>query len=277
MSNARPRRAPSRPQGAGRGPRPRDLRRRTLSQNFLRDERAVGAFLAALPPAAGSPGVEVGAGDGALTGALADHFGRLTAWELDSAMAGRLLARLRDRPDVRVEVGDFLASRPPSGPFHLAGNVPFGITTKVVTWCIDAPTLRSATMITQLEFARKRSGDYGRWSRLTVATWPDLEWQLAGRIGRASFRPVPAVDAGILRLLRRPEPLLPAAARPAWLRMVECGFEGRGGSLYASLRQLYPARQLSARFSALSIDRDEIVAFVDPDAWVALFRSLEGA
>jgi 23S rRNA (adenine-N6)-dimethyltransferase len=271
--------APPRRRSASVGPgsRPRDVRRRTLSQNFLRDRRSIDTFLAALPPADGLPGVEVGAGDGALTVSLAEHYGRLTAWELDRAMADKLRQRLRDRPEVRVEVGDFVSSRPPSTPFHLAGNVPFGITTKVVTWCIAAEQLRSATMITQLEFARKRSGDYGRWTRTAVVSWPDLEWQLAGRIGRESFRPVPSVDAGVLRLLRRDTPLLPGPDRTAWVRMVDVGFEGKGGSLYASLRRLYPTRRLSAEFRALGLDQDEIVAFVHPDDWVALYNGLEGS
>lgn len=251
------------------------MRRRTLSQNFLRDRRGTGIFLAALPPPDGLPGVEVGAGDGALTVDLARHFGALTAWELDPAMAGRLAARVHGLPQVRVETGDFLASAPPGSRFHLAGNVPFGITAGVVGWCLGARTLVSATLITQLEYARKRTGDYGRWSLTTVASWPSLEWRLAGRIPRAAFRPVPSVDAGVLALRRRARPLLPPRALRRWEEVVARGFGGVGGSLSASLRPLYAAGDLDAAFSAAGIGRREVVAFVHPDRWLTAFRRLE--
>src|SRR5205823_11465676 len=106
--------------------------------------------------------------------------------------------RLGGRAGVRVEAGDFLAARPPPRPFQVVGNVPFSITSDVVGWCLVAPALRSATLITQLEYARKRTGGYGRWSLVTVRTWPVFSWELRGRIPRQRFRPVPRVDAGVL-------------------------------------------------------------------------------
>jgi 23S rRNA (adenine-N6)-dimethyltransferase len=108
-----------------------------------------------------------------------------------------------------------------------------------------------------------------------VLTWPWLSWRLAGRIPRSAFRPVPAVDAGILTLHRRAEPLLPAASRAAWERAVTLGFGGVGGSLHASLRPLYPRARLDTALAAAGVGPREVVAFVPPEAWLALFTALE--
>lgn len=245
-----------------------------MSQNFLRDPRAVQAFLLALPVSDGHPAIEVGTGDGALTAGLAAHFGTLTTWELDEAVAATARRRLAGLPGVRFQTGDFLASAPPRGPFHLAGNIPFGSTTKIVTWSLAARDLHSATLITQWEFARKRSGDYGRWTRTTVQSWPWFDWELGERIGRRSFAPVPATDAGVLRLTRRATPLLPESARARWERDVEAGFLGRGGSLYASLTEYHSRRALDGAFRAAGLERDVVVGYVHPDAFVAVFRAL---
>lgn len=255
-------------------PPSRGGRRRTLSQNFLRDDAARALFASALPDPDGLPGIEVGAGDGALTPTLAAHFGRLTAYERDPEMAARLRRRLSSRTGVSVVVGDFLSTPPPTDPCHLAGNIPFGITSGIVRWCLDAQTLRSATLITQLEYARKRTGDYGRWSQATVLSWPWWSWHLAGRIARSSFRPMPSVDAGVLALRRRPQPLLAATAAVAWERAVLRGFGGVGGSLHASLRALYPRARLDAAFAAAGIGQQDVVAFVHPDQWVTLVAAL---
>jgi 23S rRNA (adenine-N6)-dimethyltransferase len=145
----------------------------------------------------------------------------------------------------------------------------------VVDWCLDAPALTTATLLTQLEYARKRTGDYGRWSRLTISTWPVIGWRLAGRVPRTAFRPVPRVDGGILQLVRRPVPLVPAAALPAYRRMVEIGFTGVGGSLYASLARQHGERRTWAAFRAARIPPDRPVGAVWPEQWLTLFRLLQ--
>lgn len=261
----------------GAGPRGgRADRRRTLSQNFLRDPRAIASFLAALPPADGVPGVEVGTGDGALTTGLAAHFGTLTTWEVDAAVAQAARRRLGELAGVRFETGDFLASRAPREPFHLAGNIPFGATTRIVTWSLEAPALRSATFVTQWEFARKRTGDYGRWTRTTVASWPWFAWDLGARLSRRAFSPVPSTDAAVLRLTRRATPLLPAGDRARWERDVEAAFLGRGGSLFASLSEYHSRAALGPAFDAAGLDREVVVGYVHPGALVTVFRALGG-
>jgi 23S rRNA (adenine-N6)-dimethyltransferase len=272
--------APGRPgrpgSRSGRPPRTdRDRRRRELSQNYLRSPAAAEQFLRAVRVDPDGLCLEVGAGEGILTERLAGMCRELVAYELDENVAGRLTARLAGRGNVRVVIGDFLAARPPRTPFQVVGNAPFSVTSPIVDWCLDAGTLTSATLITQLEYARKRTGGYGRWSLLTVSTWPRVRWELRGTIPRTQFRPVPRVDAGILHLARRPEPLIPAGRLGAYQRAVRAGFSGVGGSLLASLRREFPADRLGGAFRAAGIDRGAVVAFVSPDQWVELFRFLD--
>jgi 23S rRNA (adenine-N6)-dimethyltransferase len=254
----------------------RDRRRRELSQNYL---RAAGAaqFLRHVDADPAGLCLEVGAGEGILTERLATMFREVVAYEIDPAAAGRLQAQASLQPNVSVVIGDFLAARPPRGLFQVAGNAPFALTSPIVDWCLQARSMTSATLITQLEYARKRTGAYGRWSLLTVTTWPQVQWDLRGRIGRQEFRPVPRVDAGILQLSRRPRPLISAARLPTYQRLVRTGFTGVGGTLLASLRREYPADRLRAAFQAAGVDRSAVVAFVSPAQWVDLFRILDRA
>jgi 23S rRNA (adenine-N6)-dimethyltransferase len=264
--------------GSGRGRPPRtdqDRRRRELSQNYLRSPGAAEQFLRAVRIDPDGLCLEVGAGEGILTEQLAGMCRELVAYELDENLADRLTARLAGRSNVRVVIGDFLAARPPRTPFQVVGNAPFSITSAIVDWCLDASTLTSATLITQLEYARKRTGGYGRWSLLTVSTWPRVRWELRGTIARTQFRPVPRVDAGILHLDRRPEPLIPGHRMSAYQRAVRAGFSGVGGTLLASLRREFPPDRLGQAFRAAGIDRGAVVAFVSPDQWVELFRFLD--
>lgn len=255
----------------------RDRRRRELSQNCLRSAGAAAQFLRHVDADPAGLCLEAGAGEGILTERLATMFRELVAYEVDPAAAGRLEARAARHANVSVVIGDFLAARPPREPFHVAGNAPFSLTSPIVDWCLQARSMTSATLITQLEYARKRTGAYGRWSLLTVTTWPQVQWDLRGRIGRQEFRPVPRVDAGILQISRRERPLVPAARLATYQRLVRAGFSGVGGSLLASLRREYPADRLRAAFQAAGVERSAVVAFVSPAQWVELFRILDHA
>ncbi|MDO0930943.1 ErmE/ErmH/ErmO/ErmR family 23S rRNA (adenine(2058)-N(6))-methyltransferase [Streptomyces sp. DG2A-72] len=249
---------------------------RALSQNFLAD-RATADRLArlALPhPRRDALLVEVGAGQGALTASLGPRCGELLAYEIDSRLLPALRARFRSAPHIRVIGGDFLAARPPRTPFSVAGNVPFSRTADVVDWCLRAPALTDATLLTQLEYARKRTGDYGSWTLLTIRSWPRHEWRFLGRVARTRFRPVPRVDAGIVRIERRRTPLLAPDACASWSRLVELGFSGVGGSLHASLRRAHPGRRVDAAFRYARLDPRMLVGAASPGQWLRLYQVL---
>jgi 23S rRNA (adenine-N6)-dimethyltransferase len=249
---------------------------RALSQNFLADRAAAERFARlAVPPTSPVPLLlEVGAGKGALTAPLAARCGELRAYEIDPRLVPVLRARFSGTPHVRVIGGDFLAARPPRTAFSVAGNVPFSRTADVVGWCLRAPALTDATLLTQLEYARKRTGDYGSWTLLTVRSWPRFEWRLLGRVDRRGFRPVPRVDAGVLRIERRRTPLLDDAACRSWRTLVELGFSGVGGSLHASLRRAHARRRVDAAFRAARLDPGVLVGEVAPARWLRLHEVL---
>ncbi|GAA2565691.1 MULTISPECIES: 23S rRNA (adenine(2058)-N(6))-methyltransferase Erm(O) [Streptomyces] len=251
-------------------------RARTLSQNFLADRPTAERVARLAAPDHRRPPLllEVGAGKGALTEPLARRSRELHAYEIDPRLVPGLRARFGRRPHVHVVAGDFLAARPPRTPFSVAGNVPFSRTADIVDWCLTAPGLTDATLLTQLEYARRRTGDYGRWTRLTVLTWPRHEWRLVGRVDRHRFRPAPRVDAGILRIERRPAPLIGGAAGRGWADLVELGFSGVGGSLHASLRRAHPRRRVDAAFRAARLDPGALVGEVAPERWLRLHEEL---
>jgi 23S rRNA (adenine-N6)-dimethyltransferase len=266
--------------GAGRstsaGRTDRDRRRRELSQNYLRSPQAARHFLRQVRLDPDGVCVEVGAGEGILTARLAAMTGEVIAYEVDQALAGRLAARVADLPNVRIVMSDFVAARPPGRPFQVVGNAPFSLTSPIVDWCLRASRMTVATLITQLEYAKKRTGGYGRWSQLTVSTWPVIRWELRGTIDRTEFRPVPRVDAGILRLERRAQPLVRPGRLAAYQRLVQVGFTGVGGSVQASLRQSYPSDKVAAACAEAGLDRRTLVAFVSPGQWVQIFQALGG-
>ncbi len=250
-------------------------RRKTLSQNFLHDPAVVRRIvrLSALPDDALV--WEPGAGEGALTRSLAAGRRRVVAYEVDPRLAARLSRDLGGLPGLRLVQGDFLRARPPRERFCVVGNIPYSRTTDIVRWCLAAPRLTSATLLTQLEFARKHTGEFGRWPLLTVRTWPEHAWRRLGSVDRRSFTPAPRTHSAVLRLESRPRPLLPRERLPAYRDFAELGFTGLGGSLAATLAGRHGRRRVRAAFRAVDVAESLPVGLVAPAQWLALFRELE--
>ncbi|MHA6801943.1 23S ribosomal RNA methyltransferase Erm [Salinifilum ghardaiensis] len=196
-----------------------------LGQNFLVDP-AVADAIQHLVAATDGPIVELAAGDGALTTRLSRSQRPITAVELDPKRAGRL--RRRTPEHVAVVNGDILRFRLPEQPHVLVGNLPFHITTAVLKRLLPETRWHTAVLVVQWEVARRRAG-VGGATMLTASWWPWYEFTLHRRIPARSFRPVPAVDGGLLAVHRRPRPLVTdRAAYQAFVREV---FTGRGRGL----------------------------------------------
>ncbi|MEU4341964.1 23S ribosomal RNA methyltransferase Erm [Nocardia sp. NPDC023852] len=248
--------------------------RKRLSQNFLTDARAAHLIVHASGVTTEDLVLEIGPGDGMLTRQLLGVAGRILAYEKDPHYVTLLSGRYANNPRIRLFHQDFRTVRAPREPFAVIANVPFAITTDIVRWCLAARHLTAATLLTQVEFARKHSGDYGRWTKLTIGHWPTVAVELGARIGRHSFDPVPRVDTAILRLRKRTDPLLPRELIGDYRRVVALGFSGVGGSLAASLRREFPTSAVRAACAAAGIPHDQPVGLVSPDRWTTLYRAL---
>jgi len=167
--------------------------------------------------------VEIGAGGGSFTRVLASHPIDLIAVELDPVWCARLRETLRARGARRVRVvhADFARFRLPTRPFRVVGSLPFGRTTAILHRLLDDPRvpLTRADVVLQWEVARKRSSEPPR-TRLSTGWAPWWRFALGERIPARAFRPVPAVDGGVLVVTRRAPPLLPEGMAPAYARFV---------------------------------------------------------
>lgn len=197
---------------------PRDKRR--LGQNFLHPWFA-DRLVAEADFRPGELVVEIGAGLGAITLALAHRGIDVVAVEVDPVYVQRLRASVRSAGRVRVVQADFRSFPLPTRPFRVMGSLPFGETTGILRRLLDNPSvpLKRADVIVQWEVARKRAAVPP--STLLSTVWaPWWEFRLGRRIQAAEFRPIPQVDGGMLVVMRRDRPILPPAMATRWAGFV---------------------------------------------------------
>jgi 23S rRNA (adenine-N6)-dimethyltransferase len=206
--------------------RARQARRPARSQHFLRDRSVAEELTVLAGVSRGDLVLEIGAGDGAITAALARRAGYVIAHEIDPLLAARLRQRFGPLSSVLVVEGDAFTQPLPRLPFRAVSNVPFHETTRLFRLLLDDPrgSLERAALIVQWEVARKRA----RGETLLGLGWaPWWEIRLVRQLPAAAFRPRPSVDAGIVVVSRRAESLLPASQARAFRAFVRRGFGRR--------------------------------------------------
>ena len=250
-------------------------RRRLYSQNILPlGSQVVTRLIEAADIDSGKLVVEIGAGQGSVTAALAEIAETVVSYEIDRAMYERALTEVAGKNNISIVLNDVRNEKPPREPFQVVANIPFGITSDIIQWCLNAELFDSGTFITQLEYARKRTGYYKRWTKVTVLSWPRFEWQMLGVVKRQEFRPQPKVDAGILSIRRRAAALIADPSMRWFERLVEVGFRGVGGSVDKSLSQVLPRQQVMRAMERAGVERGTAVGYVSPDQWVTIVGSL---
>ena len=245
-----------------------DERRRKLSQNFLVDQRAISAMVDALEGDVGTPVLEFAAGSGNITRKLLSRGHRVTAVELDHELATKLKFDFAGR--AHVAECDLMAYELPAEPFNIVSNVPFHLSTDLQRRLMMASHWSIAVLLLQWEVARKRAGMQGG-TLVTAAWWPWFDFELLGRVPAHAFRPVPRVDCGVLRIRRRPQPLVEDQA--AYQKFVEAVFTGRGRGLGNILQKFLTRAALDAVRREQNIDFDGIPKDLAAPQWVALFRA----
>jgi 23S rRNA (adenine-N6)-dimethyltransferase len=133
---------------------------RPLGQHSLRGSRLAEALVRSADVSPSDFVVEIGAGTGTLTEALASRAKTVVALEVDPRFAAQLAQRFSDRiagRTLEVVSVDALRFAWPGEPFRAFGNIPFAMTTDLLRSLLDAPSLVRADLIVQWEVAVKRA------------------------------------------------------------------------------------------------------------------------
>ena len=185
--------------------------------------------------------LEIGPGLGCLTAQLSERAGKVLAVELDRSLEPVLAETLEGRENVELLFGDVLKQDIPTlvaerlAPLRpvVCANLPYNVTSPVLTALLRAGCFEIVTVMIQREVARRLcapagSPDYGAFGIFVQwLTEPEILFE----VPPACFLPQPKVTSAVIRLRRRAEP--PAAVRDEELlfRAVRAAFNQRRKTL----------------------------------------------
>jgi 16S rRNA (adenine1518-N6/adenine1519-N6)-dimethyltransferase len=258
--------------------------RKSLGQHFLTDRRVLQRILAAAALSPADTVIEVGAGKGVLTRALAAAAGRVIAVEIDEGLCAHLRRRLAAYPNMEPVCGDILSLPPEellaraqaSPPYMVVANLPYYIASAVLRHFLESaqPPARMIVMV-QAEVGQSIAARPGRMSLLSVSVQFYAQARVLFYVPPRAFRPPPKVRSAVIRLDVRPEPAVAVDDRQAFFRLVQAGFA-------APRKQLRNALALGLSFEPSAAQRLLEAANIDPtrraqtlslDEWGRLYRA----
>lgn len=218
---------------------------KALGQNFLTAAWVPGeiADSALLDESTGV--LEVGPGIGCLTRELSRRAGKVLSVELDQALKPILAETLADCENVALLYGDVLRQDLsalaeeyfPGMRRAVCANLPYNVTSPLLTAFIEAECFDTITVMIQREVARRicaapGSGDYGAFG--IFVQW-HMETELLFDVHPSCFIPQPKVTSSVIRLRRRSEH--PAEVRDEALlfRIIRAAFNQRRKTLVNAL------------------------------------------
>jgi len=267
--------------------RHRLLARRDLGQNFLIDDAMAARLVDLAGVLPGETVIEIGAGLGTLTQALAARAARVVAIEIDAGLV-RALREERLLPEnVELLHADALAidlGACAGGPARLVANLPYSAASPLLRRLLDLRgELIDWSVMLQREVAARvlaaeGSRDYGSLAVLHALTARVVK---CAELAPGHFHPAPRVRSSFLRITPLRPPMLAAGELAPVERIVRAAFSKRRKTLANALRgaDLAPAggpRGLEDLLRSLGIDPRARAESLAPERLLALARALAG-
>lgn len=197
-------------------------------------------ILAILSPQEGEQLLEIGPGDGALTGRLLGEKADLIAVEIDSDWVERLKHRW---PKLKLIHSDILKLELPpltaDKKWRLVGNLPYNISTPLLarlpSW---QKKIQDVLFMLQAEVAERLNADPGsrKRSRLGVMLQHGFDINMQELIPPEAFYPPPAVYSRLVQLKPKQNPLILKNPQ-LFAGLVKASFNQRRKTLRAALKR----------------------------------------
>lgn len=221
---------------------------KSMGQNFLVVPQVPIDIADASGAGQGCAVLEIGPGIGPLTVQLAQRAGRVVAVELDRSLAPVLADTLSEYSNVEVLFGDVMKldlDQLISDKFFsltpiVCANLPYNITTPVLTKLLESKRFSAITVMIQREVARRicacpGTADYGAFS---VFCQYHAQCQYRFEVGPECFLPAPKVTSAVVTLTPQPKPRC-VQDPDAFFQVVRAAFAQRRKTLLNCLGAAY--------------------------------------
>jgi len=223
--------------------------KKSLGQNFLRDEQILEKIISAANLTATDFVLEVGPGEGVLTEQLAKHAGQVLAIEIDQDLIPALENKFKNTKNVEIIRGDILnidlgeiVETPRRGVstdgYKLIANIPYYITSPIIRLFLESAIQpQEMILLVQKEVAERIAEKPGKMSILAVSVQYYATSEILFNVPRESFFPVPEVHSAVIKII--PKNKFSRDIDYAFFKIVKAGFSAKRKTLINNLSNTF--------------------------------------
>lgn len=250
--------------------------KKSLGQNFLRDDAVIRRIVDSLGLRRDDTVVEIGPGHGALTTELVATGARVVAIEIDRELIPRLQTQFRARDNfsaieadvLTVDIESELQSNNPEST-KLVGNLPYYISTAILQKLASERAMFSKmVLMLQREVARRIAAPPGMSERgfLTVIVEAGFEVERLCDVPPTAFSPQPRVWSSVVVLTPKPTSF---ADDVEFKRLISASFAQKRKTIMNNLKHVCP--NAADVLSDAGIDQKRRAETLTLDEWKALY------
>ena len=209
--------------------------KRSLGQNFLTDDALFEQLVDLSGVGKDDAVLEIGAGAGGMTKALSARCRQVVAIEVDETLLPILRVSPERCKNVQLVHGDVLRLNLPEltaplGPFHIVANIPYYLTTELMTLLLtSAMPIQSISVMVQKEAAERMVAQPGEegYGMLAVRAQYFYDPQIALDVPACMFTPPPKVDSAFVVMPRREKPPVEVSDEALFFKVAAAAFAMR--------------------------------------------------
>ena len=240
--------------------------KKQLGQNFLVNPEILKIIIEAGELTDTDTVIEIGAGLGCLTNAVAARAKHVIAVEVDEllykALAAQFLkdshVQLLNADILKLELHPLLESTSTPSTCKVIANLPYSITTPILWKLLDHhKQIHSCVLMMQKEVAERIVAEPGgkEYGALTIGVAYYADATLVATLAPENFYPAPKVDSALLKLTMRENPKVAVENEELFFKLVRTAFRTRRKMLKNTLvrSRLTSAKVLEAAFKEVGI------------------------
>ena len=238
--------------------------KKQFGQNFISDKNLLESIVSASGIDENTTVLEIGCGAGTLTRALAEKAKRVYAYDVDTSLQPVLAETLAGLENVEVIFRDFTKVNLKEldaeiGPFTVVANLPYYVTTPLVTKLLEeSEMVQGISIMVQEEVAerfcaKENTPEYGS---ITAAIALKGEAKIVKRVSRNLFYPRPNVDSAVVKITFD-RGRVAVKDEKAYRQTVKCAFLNRRKTLENNLINCFSLTRDQAKEVMASVGIDE--------------------
>lgn len=262
-----------------------------FGQNFLTNHSIINRIIDALDPKPGETIIEIGPGEGALTGLLLEPQSRLIAIEFDNNLIPALEQRFGASDNFHLVHGDALTTDfceiiRPAASARVVANLPYNVSTAILQRLIEQRAcVTDMVLMLQREVVDRITAAPGSSERgfLSVLVEAYCETEKLFDVAPGSFRPAPKVWSSVVRITPRSSSLGEVKNEKLFWQIVSAGFAQRRKTILNNLRNAPPPLQETLKHhggASIVLCRAEVelqrrAETLNLDEWARIARAME--